>query len=71
MAKPVDETTHEGSGMYNGDVTPMPEVGLAGSIILTVLLMMAAAALAWYFAKKGSKDLEDGKGPLFLYGRKR
>ena len=50
-----------------GGIVPKPPIGIVGSLVLTVVLIAAAAVLAWWFSRAASRDLAEGRGPLFLH----
>ena len=51
----------------DASIIPAAPVGLVGSILLTIVLIVAAGWLSWLFAVWSSRDLRNGKGPLFFY----
>jgi hypothetical protein len=51
-------------------IAGMAPVGLAGEVILTLMVCAVAFGLTWFFVKWADRDLRTGRGPLFLYGGK-
>lgn len=50
----------------DASIIPAAPVGLVGSILLTIVLIAATGWLSWLFTVWSSRDLRNGKGPLFL-----
>jgi hypothetical protein len=66
---PSDATSVDAA--YEAMIVPKPPVGLIGSVILAMVLIAVAGVLTWLFVRWANRDLETGKGPLFLYGRRK
>jgi hypothetical protein len=52
-------------------IAGIPPVGLVGEVLLTLVVCAVAFVLTWYFSRWASRDLEEGRGPEFLYGRRK
>jgi hypothetical protein len=63
---------HVGSSVDPSEwqIVGVPPVGIVGECLLTIVVIAVAFAVTWYFSRRASRDIETGRGPLFLYGRK-